>query len=67
MSGEQLIIVDLQGVGFTLFDPEIASAKLYDEDNSIYFCAGNLSITAIETFLIQHKCNRFCKLLKLEL
>ncbi len=66
-SGEQLIIVDLQGVGFTLFDPEIASAKLYDEDNSIYFCAGNLSITAIETFLIQHKCNRFCKLLKLEL
>ncbi|CAB4033641.1 Transient receptor potential cation channel subfamily M member 6 [Paramuricea clavata] len=65
-SGEQLIIVDLQGVGFTLFDPEIASTTLYADDNSIYFCAGNLSITAIETFLVQHKCNRFCKLLKLE-
>ena len=36
-SGEQLIIVDLQGVGFTLFDPEIASTQLYDKDNSIYF------------------------------
>ena len=65
-SGEQLITVDLQGVGFTLFDPEIASTTMYDDDNSIYFCAGNLSITAIETFLGQHKCNRFCKLLKLE-
>ena len=66
MSGEQLIVVDIQGVGFCLFDPEIASVKLYDEDRSIYFCAGNLSINAIETFLMQHKCNKFCKLLKLE-
>ena len=65
-SGEQLIVVDLQGVGYCLFDPEIASVRLYDEDNSIYFCAGNLSVTAIETFLMQHKCNRFCKLMKLE-
>ena len=58
-SGEQLIVVDLQGVGYCLFDPEIASVRLYDEDNSIYFCPGNLSITAIETFRTQHKCNRF--------
>ena len=65
-SDEQLIVVDIQGVGFCLFDPEIASVKLYDEDRSIYFCAGNLSINAIETFLMQHKCNKFCKLLKLE-
>jgi hypothetical protein len=34
-----------------LCDPEIASSKLYDENNDIYFCAGNLSTNAIETFL----------------
>ena len=38
-SGEQLIVVDIQGVGFCLFDPEIASVKLYDEDR----CYRNLS------------------------
>ena len=49
-SDEQLMVVDLQGVRYYLFDSEIGSVRLYDEDNSIYFCAGNLSITAIETF-----------------
>ena len=39
-SGKQLIIVDLQGVGFVLCDPEIASSELYDESDGIYFCAG---------------------------
>ena len=65
-SGKQIIIVDLQGVGFTLCDPEIASNKLYDESNNIYFCAGNLSLTAIQTFFEQHKCNKFCELLFLD-
>lgn len=64
-SGKQLIIVGIQGVGYTLFDPEIASSRLYDENQSIYFCAGNLSTSAIETFFAQHECNRFCQLLKL--
>ena len=54
-SGEQLMIVDLQGVDYVLCDPEIASSKLYDENNDIYFCAGNLSTNAIETFFEQHK------------
>ena len=64
-SGKQLMIVDLQGVEFMLCDPEIASSKLYDENNDIYFCAGNLSTNAIETFFKQHKCNKFCELLSL--
>ena len=65
-SGKQLIIVDLQGVGFVLCDPEIASSELYDESDGIYFCAGNLSTNAIETFFVQHKCNKYCELLSLD-
>ena len=65
-SGKQLMIVDLQGVDYMLCDPEIASSKLYDENNDIYFCAGNLSTNAIETFFEQHKCNKFCELLSLD-
>ena len=65
-SGKQLMIVDLQGVNYMLCDPEIASSKLYDENSDIYFCAGNLSTNAIETFFEQHKCNKFCELLSLD-
>jgi hypothetical protein len=58
--------VDLQGVGFVLCDPEIASSELYDESDGIYFCAENLSTNAIETFFVQHKCNKYCELLSLD-
>ena len=64
-SGKQLMVLDLQGVYFQLCDPEIASTELYADDLSIYFCAGNLSGKAIETFFAQHQCNKFCELLRL--
>ena len=66
-SGKQIMVLDLQGVGFYLCDPEIASSTLRADDSSIYFCAGNLSKTAIGTFLEQHRCNEFCRSLNLDI
>lgn len=65
-SDHKLMVTDIQGVGYSLCDPEIASADLCDEDESILFCSGNLSMTAISNFLVAHVCNKFCKLLKLK-
>ena len=65
-SNQQLMVSDIQGVDYWLCDPEIASAKLIDEnDSSIFFCCGNLSTTAIDTFFQAHSCNKFCGLLNL--
>lgn len=65
VSKEQLMVVDIQGVGFQLCDPEIASKTLKDETNSILFCTGNLSTYAIEGFKKNHVCNEYCDMLKL--
>lgn len=64
-SDEQLMVTDIQGVGYTLCDPEIASTAQQDEDKSKLFCCGNLSELAIRGFLNGHSCNKFCNLLKL--
>ena len=37
----------LQGAEFMLCDLEISSSKLYNENNDIYFCAGNLSLLGV--------------------
>lgn len=50
-----MILLDLQGSGFDLYDPEIATASLLDEeDGEVYFCAGNLTNVAIEIFFTIH-------------
>ena len=64
VTNKELMVVDLQGVGYQLCDPEIASTVLL-EDGELNFCAGNLSQNAIENFFDNHKCNRFCKMLEL--
>ena len=66
-SGTKLMVVDIQGKGYHLCDPEIASADLRDaNDQTILFCSGNLSYTAIERFKEVHVCNKYCTLLKLD-
>ena len=66
-SGTQLMVLDIQGVGYSLSDPEIATSELLDNtDNSIFFCCGNLSSQAIYKFKEEHICNRFCDLLELD-
>ena len=64
ITNKQLMVVDLQGVGFDLCDPEIASMVSLEE-GQLNFCAGNLSADAIETFMTHHTCNQFCKMMKL--
>ena len=65
-SNQQLMVTDIQGVNYSLCDPEIATAELEDpEDQAIRFCTGNLSDAAIKTFFTCHKCNTYCEMLKL--
>ena len=64
-SEKKLIVLDVQGVGFTLTDPEIASAELRDSKNKILFCSGSHSTLAIQGFLSVHACNNYCSLLGL--
>ena len=66
-SGQQLMVLDIQGVDHSLFDPEVASSTLIDEiDRTIFFCCGNLSTDAIDRFKVEHVCNKFCLMLKLK-
>ena len=58
----QMMVFDLQGVGYKLCDPEIATITLL-EDGELNFCAGNLSSNAIQNFFAHHCCNKYCKML----
>ncbi len=42
-SEKKLTVLDIQGSGYTLYDPEIASEELVDDDGNYQFCTGNLS------------------------
>ena len=56
---EKKMLIDIQGSGYALCDPEIATQSLKDDDDSseILFCCGNLSTMAIHGFLAEHSCN----------
>ena len=61
ISNSQLLVVDLQGSGHMLCDPEIATAQMFDSDEEFLFCAGNLDVVAIiATFVKVHVSNKFC-------
>ena len=63
-SEKQLMVLDIQGCGYTLFDAEVASREA-SSDGEYLFCTGNLHTNAIEVFTDAHICNQFCKLLGL--
>ena len=63
-SGQKLMVLDIQATGHKVYDPEIASSELIDNDKFL-FCTGNLSQTAIEGFISYHSCNIYCKSLSL--
>ena len=65
-SNREVILVDIQGSSYNLFDPEIASAVLLGNDQEVMFTTGNLSTTAINNFIEFHVCNFFCKCLNLK-
>ena len=65
-----LMILDIQGSGYSLYDPEISTTKQGEEEGlsvsgETYFCAGNLSCLGIDEFKKQHKCSKFCKIMGL--
>ena len=60
-SEKKLIILDIQGSDHILYDPEIATSDLFDQDSEMLFCSGNLSKIAIENFIADHSCNNYCK------
>ena len=63
-SSHKLMVVDIQGCGFWLFDPEIASQNMKEEDEFL-FTTGNLSFAALDNFCTTHNCNVYCNLLGL--
>ena len=64
-SKRQFLVVDIQGCGYKLLDPEIAATTVQENDHYL-FCAGNRSTVAISSFTEKHKCNKFCKRLGLK-
>ena len=66
MSAGKLMLLDLQGSAYKLYDPEIATSDLQNENDEFYFCAGNLTEIAINKFKSSHECNLYCRLMKLE-
>ena len=61
----KLIVLDIQGTGYILYDPEIASLDLLSDDGTCQFCTGNLSEIAMKNFFEKHQCNKYWKLLGL--
>lgn len=61
----KVIVLDIQGAKYSLYDPETASSELLSGDGIIQFCNGNLSLDAIKTFFSNYQCNFYCNLLKL--
>ena len=64
VSDAELMVVDIQGCNYTMFDPEIASKEI-QKDEEYLFCTGKLSEAAIDTFITAHKCKIYCDLLNL--
>ena len=60
-----MMLTDTQGSKYNLYDPEISTQNLVDDDE-LYFCCRNLSTTGKENFLSKHECNKYCQMLKLE-
>ena len=49
------MVLDIQGIGNILCDPEIAAEDIVDIDDEFLFCLGNLVTNAIQAFLGAHE------------
>jgi hypothetical protein len=65
ISNGELMLLDIQGAGMMLCDPEIASCKLLSEENQYMYCAGYMSLQGIEKFKNSRTCNKYCQALAL--
>ena len=54
-SDEKLLLVDLQGSDYHLYDPEIATTDdLNNNSTERFFCVGNLNELALDNFFTHH-------------
>ena len=60
-----LIVLDIQGIGNVLCDPEIATEDIVDIDDEFLLCLGNLANNVIQEFLGAHECNAYCEAVNL--
>ena len=65
-SKHKLMLLDIQGSKYQLYDPEIATTNLVCANSSeFFFCCGNLSTIAIGEFVKNHTCGKYCEMLEL--
>ena len=57
---EILVVLEIQGVGYSPCDPEISSKENKTDSEEHCFCFGNLSERIILNFTEKHVCNLFC-------
>ncbi|TDH71398.1 hypothetical protein CCR75_007284 [Bremia lactucae] len=60
-SGQEILVVDIQGVGDQYTDPQIHTKRGKE------FGKGNLAVRGFQRFLASHRCNPICRYLKLPL
>ena len=65
-SEKKMLLVDLHGSMFKLYDPEIATSEFTSDTDESYFCAGNLSQVSNDNCFKTHECNKHCKLMRLK-
>ena len=66
-SNHNLMLLDIQGSDFTLYDPEIATVLDAVDTNNLHFTMGNMSVAACSNFSDRHVCNKYCKALNLDI
>ena len=63
-SDEKLMLLDIQGSGYCLYDPEKATNEIMDASSTeFYCCCGNCSSVGIKGFLDVHECNNYCNMM----
>ena len=71
ISEKKLMLLDIQGSFFKLYNPEIATTDLLVnyaslDSKEVNFCAGNLSCIAMDEFKSKHSCNKYCDMMSLK-
>ena len=64
-TNHRLMVLDIQGWPPYLIDPSVTSAEVKNEQDIWMYSIDNAGIVGIETFLGNHLCNNFCKILNL--
>ena len=64
-SGKHSMVIDIQGCGYSITDPEVATMQHTDASDNKLFCGGNLRSKAINAFMMNHECSEYCRMLKL--